>query len=187
MISYEEALQRLLAGARPRPGRPRPLPAAAGGVTAEAAIARLSVPGFANAAMDGYALHAANTLAASPAHPLALPVRGVIAAGDPPPASASRQWAFEILTGGPMPTGLDAVVPLERVTSRDVAGSAVLITEALKPGQNVRHTGEDFLAGQTVVSAGVRLEPRHLMALAACGVDEVSVVPAPRVAVLVTG
>ncbi len=187
MISYEEALRLLQTSVSPRPGRPRPLPGAVGSVTAEAAVARLFVPGFANAAMDGYALRAADTLLASPATPVELPVTGLIAAGDPPPASDARHSAWEILTGAPVPTGLDAVVPLERVTRGAAAGSSVVITAPLKPGQNVRQAGEDFTAGQIVVPAGIRLEPRHLMALAACGLDEVSVLPAPRVAVLITG
>jgi len=89
-----------------------------------------------------------------------------------------------------VPAGLDAVVPLERVTrrdGRDGTGPRILITEPLRAGQNIRQASEDFARGETVVTPGTRLGPHHLMGLAACGVDEVPVVRAPRVAVLTTG
>ena len=189
MISYEEALHRLLTRITVLPGRMLGLAGASGLVTSSAVPARLSVPGFANAAMDGYVLRAEATRAATPETPFQLAVSGLIAAGDPAPR-AQGPVVWEILTGAPVPAGLDAVVPLERVTrleATDGAGPWVLITGPLHPGQNIRQTGEDFVRGQTVVDAGTRLGPHHLMALAACGVDEVPVVPAPRVAVLTTG
>lgn len=185
MISYEEALQLLLTSATVAPGSLVPLPQATGAVTAAAVTARLAVPAFANAAMDGYALRAAATRAASPGTPVRLAVTGTIAAGDRPPAAGDLE-CVEIFTGAPVPAGLDAVIPLERVTHL-AAGAVVLITEPVKPGQNIRQAAQDFVQGQMVVAAGTRLWPQHLMALAACGVDEVLVVPPPRVAVLITG
>jgi len=166
-----------------------PLSEAAGAVTSASLTARLPVPGFDNAAMDGFVLRAATTRSASRESPVRVAVSGVIAAGQPAPPGQDGT-AFEIMTGAPVPSGLDAVVPLERVTR--VHGSAgesstVLITEPLLPGQNVRQCGEDFLPGQCIVNAGTRLAPHHLMALSACGVDEVPVALAPRVAVLTTG
>ena len=189
MISYEEALDLLLTRITVLPGRTVGLDGASGLVTSSAISARLSVPGFANAAMDGYALRAEATVGATDHTPVQLPVSGLIAAGAAtPPAQGQEVW--EILTGAPVPAGLDTVVPLERVTRLDAmdgASTSVLITAALHPGQNIRQAGADFVRGQTVVDAGTRLEPHHLMALAACGVDEVPVVRALRVAVLTTG
>lgn len=192
MISYEEALELLRARIAPLPPRTATLAGAAAGITGGTVSARLTVPGFANAAMDGYALRASATAGASTASPVQLPVAGLIAAGSPPPpapATAGEQ-AWEILTGAPLPATLDAVVPLERVTRQDLGPGrppAVIVTAPLQPGQNVRQAGEDFLSGQAVVGPGVRLAPHHLMALAACGVDEVGIAPRPRVAVLTTG
>jgi molybdopterin molybdotransferase len=189
VISYEEALHRLLTRITVLPGRLLDLPGASGLVTSSVISARLSVPGFANAAMDGYVLRAEAARGATPETPVQLAVSGLIAAGGPAPR-VQGAVVWEILTGAPVPAGLDAVVPLERVTRReatDGAGPWVLITAPLHPGQNIRQTGEDFVRGQAVVDAGTRLGPHHLMALAACGVDEVPVVPAPRVAVLTTG
>ena len=189
VISYEEALQLLVASATVAPARMLPLAQATGTVTAAAVTARLSVPAFANAAMDGYALRASVTQTASGATPVRLAVPEVIAAGDRP-RTVGGVVCVEIFTGAAVPAGLDAVIPLERVTRLAAgtdAGPSILITEPVKPGQNIRQTAEDFLQGETVVGAGTRLRPQHLMALAACGVDEVPVVPAPRVAVLTTG
>jgi len=194
VISYVEALDLLRSGTAPLPHRTVPLGAAAGEVTAAPVHARLAVPGFANAAMDGYVLRAAATRDASPASPVHLPVAGLIAAGSAPPARpgapAGGGEAWEILTGAPVPAALDAVVALERVTR--LAGLAggpdlVAVDTPLEPGRNIRFPGEDFALGDTVVGAGVRLAPHHLMGLAACGVDAVSVATRPRVAVLTTG
>ena len=189
VISYEEALQRLLTSATVAPGQTLPLAQAAGTVTAAAVTARMAVPAFANAAMDGYALRACDTRTATSGTPVRLLVSGLIAAGDRPRA-AGDVACVEIFTGAAVPAGLDAVIPLEKVT-RLMAGAdnskGILITEPVRPGQNIRQPAEDFAHGQTVVAAGTRLCPQHLMALAACGVDEVAIVPAPRVAVLTTG
>jgi molybdopterin molybdotransferase len=189
VISYAEALRILLTGGRALPGRLLPLSEAAGAVTAAALTARLSVPGFANAAMDGFVVRAAVTRNASPESPVRIAISGVIAAGKPtPPGQTGMAW--EILTGAPVPPGFDAVVPLERVTRVDEPNGGqvtILITGPLEPGQNIRQCGQDFMQGQPIVEAGTRLAPHHLMALAAGGVDEVPVFPAPRVAVLTTG
>ncbi|MEO7385828.1 MAG: gephyrin-like molybdotransferase Glp [Gammaproteobacteria bacterium] len=191
VIPYEEALQLLLAGALPPAGHAVPLAEAVGGITTEASHSRLAVPGFANAAMDGYVLRAAATRGASVQNPVRLPVAGLIAAGRAPPAEAEApgrdERAWEILTGAPVPDGLDAVIPLERVTCVDGQPASLLITTPLEHGQNVRLAGEDFSVGQAVVTRGTLLAPHHLMALAACGIDEVHIARRPRIAVLTTG
>lgn len=189
MISYAEALAVLTSSGRALSQRMLPLSEAAGAVSASAVTARLSVPGFDNAAMDGFVLQAAATRTASPENPVRIAISGLIAAGDQAPR-AREGTAFEILTGAPVPEGLDAVVPLEQVTRTEGAGSkpaTVLITAPLQPGQNIRQCGQDFLRGQIIVDAGTRLAPHHLMALAACGVDDAPVMSVPKVAVLTTG
>lgn len=185
MISYAEALALMHAGIARLPARVVPLDAALGLVTAGPAVARLTVPGFANAAMDGFALQAAATAHASEAAPVRLAVAGLVAAGSPPPAGPVRD-AWEILTGAPVPSGCDAVVPVERVT-RGGDPAVIELTSPLRAGQNVRQAGEDFVTGQVVADDGVCLGPHHLMGLAACGVDHVSVAATPRAAVLTTG
>ena len=190
MISYAEALQLLRNGIVAGTPRRMPLDAAAGSVTATELCARLAVPGFANAAMDGFAVHSAATLDARTDRPVHLAIAGLVAAGQRAPAAGSTEVAWEIFTGAPLPAGCDAVVPVERVLRPDLRPGElpqVAITAPAYPGQNVREAGQDFRAGQVVLPAGTRLGPHQLMGLAACGVDELAVRPAPRVALLVTG
>jgi molybdopterin molybdotransferase len=189
VISYQEALGIILAGATVPGRRKLPLHAAAGHISAEAVHARLDVPAFANAAMDGYAVHAGDTVNAGTEQPVVLQVAGTVVAGVAPP-TAVRGSAWEIMTGAPLPAGLDAVVPVERVSDHVPGGpapAAIRLLQAAEPGQNVRRTGEDFRRGEVVIDAGTRLAPHHLMGLAACGLDEVSVCEPPRMAILTTG
>jgi molybdopterin molybdotransferase len=189
VISYEEALGIILAESAVLGQHSVPLHAAAGGVSAVALHARLDVPAFANAAMDGYAVAARDTAGASEQQPLTLPVAGTVAAGTTPP-QASPGSAWEIMTGAPMPAGLDAVVPVERIAGH-VPGSptpaSIRLVQAAECGQNVRQMSEDFRRGDLVVAAGTRLAPHHLMGLAACGLDEACIRATPRMAILTTG
>ena len=85
---------------------------AAGRVLAEPARARVDLPPFASSAMDGFALRSADT-------PGRLPVVARIAAGSPAPAALRPGEAMGIATGGVVPEGADAVVPIERVVQQD--------------------------------------------------------------------
>src|SRR5207302_2051266 len=107
-----------------------------------------------------------------------------IAAGRPAPRALAAGEAMGIATGGVVPEGADAVVPIERVT---VDGEQVEIPEASSEGSNVRPRGGDVVSGDVVVPAGLRLGPAQIGALAAAGVGEVECARRPRVAVLTTG
>lgn len=189
MISYQEALGIILAESAVLARRSVPLHAAANRVSAEALYARLDVPAFANAAMDGYAVAASDTVGASEQQPVILPVAGTVVAGlAPPQAIAGSAW--EIMTGAPVPANLDAVVPVERIAEQQRGGPPLTSIRLLQPaqsGQNVRQKSEDFRRGARVIDSGTRLAPHHLMGLAACGLDEVSVCDTPRMAILTTG
>jgi molybdopterin molybdotransferase len=189
VISYQEALGIILAESAVLARRSVPLHAAASRVSAEALYARLDVPAFANAAMDGYAVAARDTVDASEQQPVILPVAGTVVAGfAPPQAVPGRAW--EIMTGAPVPVGLDAVVPVERIAEhrRDGAPlSSIRLLQPVQSGQNVRQMSEDFRRGARLIEAGTRLAPHHLMGLAACGLDEVPVCDTPRMAILTTG
>jgi molybdopterin molybdotransferase len=153
-----------------------PLDAACGRVLAADIVAARALPGFDNSAMDGYAARSADL-------PGALPVAGVVAAGqlhiDPVPERA----AVRIFTGAPMPRGADTVVIQEDAT-RD--GDRVTLPAA-PAGDNVRLAGEDVAIGETVLSAGTRLGPWDIGMLAALGISAVTVARAPRVALIATG
>jgi molybdopterin molybdotransferase len=153
---------------------------ALGAVTAEAVTAGEAVPPFANSAMDGYAVRAADTAGA----PVALQVVGMIAAGAAPDLVVGPGEAARIMTGAPMPDGADAIVLVER-TKTD--GDVVTIEITVEAGTSVRPIGDDIRPGDVVVAAGTVLTPGHLGVLASVGVDEVVVHRRPRVGVLSTG
>ncbi|MGO8859746.1 MAG: gephyrin-like molybdotransferase Glp [Acidimicrobiales bacterium] len=155
---------------------------ASGHVLAESVRATDAVPPFANSAMDGYALRAADTVAP----PARLRVVGVVMAGDDPEVLVSEGEAVRIMTGAALPSGADAVCMMER-TSVDRQGSFVVVEESVGPGTNVRNAGEDVAAGEEVFGPGTHLGPTHVGVLSSLGVQSVLVHPRPAVGVLSTG
>ncbi len=142
------------------------------------------VPPFANTAMDGFAVRAADTVGA----PVELPVVGTVAAGMDPVAdgiTVGAGTAARIMTGAPMPPGADAVVMVER-TER-VGDDRVRVDVEVPSGNHVRHPGEDLAAGDEAFGAGTELGPGHLGVLASIGVERVPVWRRLRVGVASTG
>jgi molybdopterin molybdotransferase len=127
--------------------------------------------------MDGFAVRAADT-------PGTLRVVGRIAAGRPAAGALGQHEAMAIATGGVVPEGADAVVPIEYVVAHD---NEVQIPEAARAGASVRPRGGDVAAGDVVVPQGTRLGSPQLGALAAAGLVSVRCGRRPRVAVLTTG
>ncbi len=181
-VSVAQARLLVLSGVAPLAARSVPVSELSGLVLAQDVVAAEPVPRFANSAMDGYAVRAADT--ARP--PACLRVIGTVAAGDSPRSPLLPGEALRIMTGAPMPPGADAVCMVEK-TSPVNDGLMVLIEQQLSPGTNVRNPGEDIAAGSTVFAAGTRLGPAHVGVLASLGLDAVSARPRPRVGVLSTG
>ncbi|MBE1551339.1 molybdopterin molybdotransferase [Mycobacterium sp. OAS707] len=161
-----------------------PLTETLGLVLADDVVAPLSLPGFDNSAMDGYAVVADDVAAATPEQPLLLPVAEDIPAGRTDPLTLKPGTAHRIMTGAPLPTGATAVVPVE---ATDGATDTVAIRTSAKQGQHVRRAGEDVTAGTTVLHAGQVLTPAALGLAAALGLGELKVVPPQRVLVMSTG
>jgi len=156
--------------------------AAVGCVLAETVTSPEDVPPFANTAMDGYAVRAADVADA----PVELPVVAEVAAGHPADRSLGVGEAMRIFTGAPIPEGADAVVMVERTRRLD-DGARVAIETAVPVGEAVRAAGDDLRTGDVVFEPGELLGPGHLGVLAGIGVGEVSVHPRLRVGVLSTG
>jgi molybdopterin molybdotransferase len=175
--TIDEAQRLILERVRPLPAEQVPLEEAGGRVLAEAAAGLTDLPPFPSSAMDGFAVRAADT-------PGELPVVFRIAAGRPAPRSLGPGEAMAVATGGVVPEGADAVIPIEYVVEHD---NSVEIPDRAEAGANVRPRGGDLRAGDTVVGAGTRLGPAHLGALAAAGVATVACGAQPRAAVLATG
>jgi molybdopterin molybdotransferase len=182
MIPLDDAIAHVLAGCRPLPPARLPAIDAVGCVLAADVVATQPVPPFANTAMDGYALRAADVAAV----PVTLPVVAEVAAGHPAPRPLGAGEAMRIFTGAPMPEGADAVVMVERTERRD-GGKAVEIQVSVDPGNHVRAVGEDLHAGQRVFGAGDEITPARLGVLASLGIDGVEAHPRPRVGVMSTG
>ncbi|MGH3012230.1 MAG: molybdopterin molybdotransferase MoeA [Gaiellaceae bacterium] len=180
LISVSEAQRLVLERVKPLEAERVPIERAAGRVLAEAAAAAVDLPPFPSSAMDGYALRSADTEEA----PLTLPVVARIAAGSPAPRPLEPGEAMAIATGGAVPEGADAVVPIELVEESD---GRLAVHEPVSGGANVRDRGGDVRSGETVLEPGVVLGPGRVGALAAAGVAEVRCTKRPRVGILVTG
>jgi molybdopterin molybdotransferase len=161
-----------------------PLADTLGLVLADDIVAPLSLPGFDNSAMDGYAVVTDDIAAATAEQPVLLPVAEDIPAGRTDPLTLKPGTAHRIMTGAPVPTGATAVVPVE---ATDGATDTVSIRVSAKAGQHIRHAGEDVTAGTTVLRAGQLLTPAALGLAAALGLGELKVVPRQRVLVMSTG
>ena len=180
-----EEHQRVVAGLiTGRPAVGLPLADTLGLVLAEDVVAPLSLPGFDNSAMDGYAVVADDVTAATPEQPVLLPVAEDIPAGRTDPLILKPGTAHRIMTGAPVPTGATAVVPVE---ATDGATDTVSIQATAKAGQHIRRAGEDVTAGTAVLRAGQVLTPAGLGLAAALGLGELKVVPRQRVLVMSTG
>lgn len=161
-----------------------PIADALGLVLADDVIAPLSLPGFDNSAMDGYAVLADDVAEATPEHPVRLPVVEDIPAGRTDVLTLKPGTAHRIMTGAMLPTGATAVVPVE---ATNAAADTVEIRISAKDGQHIRRAGEDVEAGTPVLRAGQTVTPAALGLAAALGLGELTVIPRQRVLVMSTG
>jgi putative molybdopterin biosynthesis protein len=172
LISLEEAgsivLRHLpLAGAKTVP-----LDCALGKVLAEKVVSAVDVPGFHRASMDGFALQAADVLAAREDHPVALDLVGRVPMGLLADIAVGPGQAALVSTGSMMPPGADAVAMVEYTSCQK---DSVLVYRPLYPGENVAGLGNDITLGETVLFPGILLTPRELGVLAAVGRREARV------------
>ncbi|MCG1003885.1 MULTISPECIES: molybdopterin biosynthesis protein [Halobacterium] len=171
-----------------------------GRVLADRIDARLDVPGFDRAKVDGYAVRAADTFGASETDPVEVECVGDIHAGSEPDVSVGEGTCAEISTGAPVPPGADAVVMVERtarVEQRSTEGASgetassdgdtVTVRTSLAPGDGVMVAGADVAAGDRVLGPGTVLTSREIGLLAALGMETVPVREKPRVGIVSTG
>ena len=184
MISLEEARTRINRDLIVLPIVDVPIESAREMVLAETVTAGEAIPPFANTAMDGYALRAADTLGASKRDPKVLAVAATIPAGGIAPRALEAGEAMRIMTGAPMPEGADAVVMVELTRP---AGFDVMVLTEVKVGNHVRPAGDDIRSGTEVFHPGTVLSPGHLGVLASIGRETVKVYRRPRVGVMSTG
>ena len=183
-IEVEHALRIVLSSVHQLDGELRAILDCTGYVLAEDVPADMDIPPFDNSAMDGYAVVASDTLAATPDRPVQLRVVADLPAGYAPPALVRSGESVRIMTGAPLPPGTDAIARSEITVRGD---GTVLITSPVRPGQDVRYTGEDVKKGDTVLTRGTPVRAAEVGMLATLGRRDALVVRKPRVAVLATG
>jgi molybdopterin molybdotransferase len=180
VISIHEAIDAVIHVVRPLPAERVPLLEALGRATATETVSPEAVPSFANSAMDGYAVRGAELEAGRREFRVVVEIpagRWVgqeVGAGD----------AAKIMTGAPLPPGVDTVVQVELTEQH---GETLLVSEPVPPGANVRHAAEDVAVGDVLFPRGARLGPAEIGLLASVGCQDVAVARRPRVAILATG
>jgi molybdenum cofactor synthesis domain-containing protein len=182
VISLAAAQQLVLEAVGPLPARDVALTEALGLVLAAPVVAAEDVPPFANSAVDGYAVRAADTAPGS----VELIVAGELAAGQAPPSRPLQSGeAMRIMTGAAVPPGADAIVMVE--DSERIGDDRVRLTTRVSPGVAVREPGSDVVAGTPLFGAGTFVTPAVLGVLSSVNARTVAAHPSPRVAVLSTG
>jgi molybdopterin molybdotransferase len=183
--SVRSVLDLLAARTRPLGSEAVPVPMAGGRVLAAAVVSTVDVPAFPRAAMDGYAVRAADTAGATASRPVLARIIGRSLPARPHQGQVGPGEAVRITTGAPVPSGADAVVMVEQ--ARLEPDGSVAVGEPVASGKHVVRVGEDVRKGEEVLGAGRWLRPQDLGLLAAIGVGTVEVVRRPRVAILATG
>ena len=182
MISLVDAQRAVIDACPPLAPVETAITEAVGLVLADDVAAGEDVPPFANSAVDGYAVVAADTSAP----PAEVEVVGELAAGAAPPsAPLARGQAIRIMTGAPLPPGADAVVMVE--DSEPLDRAKVRLSAAVSPGTSVRSVGDDVRRGEVVFRAGTLVTPAVLGVLASINARTLRTHPRVRVAVMSTG
>ena len=167
---------------------------AAGRVLASAVVSDIDVPGFDRATMDGYAVVADSTEGATPYNRIPLKVVGDAMPGSRFTRTVVRGEAVRIMTGAPMPSGADSVLPAESVDVAVERGpqpartpDTIAAISEVSPQKNVGHCGEDFVRGTTLLEAGRVLRPQDIGVLSSIGLATARLVCRPRVRLVITG
>ena len=184
MLSVAEAVARVTADITPLAVEHVSLAEALGRVLAEPVVAPYTMPHWANSAMDGYAVRGGDVANAGPATPVTLRVLETVAAGAFPTVPVGAGEATRIMTGAPVPRGVDTVI---RVEDTDGGTTSVLVRDARDRGKNVRPRGEDFVAGARVLESGTPIAPAQIGVLATVGMGWVPVRRRPVVAIVGSG
>lgn len=183
MRSVDEQLARVLTAAvRPAPVRVA-ISEAQGLLCAEEVVAERALPGFDQAAVDGYAVRSVDVQAAAE-ESIVLPVVGEIQAGSRQPRRLQPGQAVRVATGAPLPTLADAVVPLGHT---DEHPAKITVQQPVPSAAFVRRTGEDVQTGDVAVRRGAPIGSAQVGLLAAVGRDKVLVHPRPRVSIISLG
>jgi len=186
MLTVSEALAEIMAHVRRLPATRVALNEALGYVLAEDVFSDIDSPPFDKALMDGYAIRTADLVGGR----ASLRVIEEVVAGQVPRLPVRSGEAIRVMTGAPLPEGVDAVVQVEHTqSSGEKAGQPLVLVETtdMKVGKNILKRGESMRQGARVLPAGRQIRAQEIGCLAEVGKDPVSVFCRPWVAVLATG
>lgn len=184
MITFEEALDKILDSIQPMPVTKVALRKLPGHVLAEPVVARLDLPPFDNSAVDGFGVRLSDIESASESHGCKLKLAGTIRAGDPPINQLASGTAMKILTGACVPSAVEAVVMREYCVEED---GHVIVKAGASSGENIRRRGGEFLRGQEVLADGAYASPAVIGLLANLGYSSFAAYKKPASAVITTG
>ena len=157
---------------------------AAGRVLARDVTSRVNVPNFARSMMDGFAVRSEQTHGATAYNPVQLHIIGTCLPGKQFLDNVGPGQAVRIMTGAPLPSGADAVLPVENT---EVDGQSLTAMGEVSVGKHVGQIGEDIRTGEVIQPAGRILRPQDLGVISSIGIAEVSVIRRPRVRIVITG
>ncbi|MBV1907808.1 MAG: molybdopterin molybdotransferase MoeA [Kangiellaceae bacterium] len=187
MVSLEQAFSLIKENSQLLPTETVSLKYCHGRILAEDIYSPVSIPPFNNSAMDGYAICNFDVNSATTESPITLTLAGLTAAGDPKSnTSAITGTAWKIMTGAPVPSGYDTIVPVEN-TQFNQETNEVTFTASAKEGVHIRLSGEDFAKGNLVLRSQTLINPNRIMALASLGHADILVRTQPVIAVFSTG
>ena len=148
-------------------------------------VSKVNVPSFRRAMMDGFALQSGDVQGASNYNQIELNIIGEILPGQPFSGEVRAGTAVRIMTGAEVPSGADAVLPVEKTENK--TDDSVSAIEPIASQKNIGFVGEDVAEGDVVLSAGRKLRPQDIAILSSIGCSEVEVFSKPNVRVLVSG
>tara|TARA_A100001037_G_C15137529_1_gene631904 strand:- start:1619 stop:2824 length:1206 start_codon:yes stop_codon:yes gene_type:complete len=186
MLSLEDAVELTLSSVTELEPEKVKLREALRRFSAQTLHAKVSLPGFDNSAMDGFAVVSTDLSKASESNPVTLKCSGIIPAGRCSDETVRPGHCMRIFTGSPVPIGADAVVMQEycRINQED---GTVSCMDSVRPWENIRMQGEDVRSGDQVIIKGQRINTRAIGLLAATGHYAIEVGREPKVALVATG
>jgi molybdopterin molybdotransferase len=185
MISVEEAQEKVLSHIQELEEEERPILESLGQVLSRDIYSYLNIPPHDNSAMDGYAVRFEDTVNFP-----RLSVIGEVACGSFPTCKVEPGCAIRIMTGAPLPSGADTVVPFEDTNEEEqgkVKPSRITIKGKVEKGENIRRRGEDIQKGVLVLSKGTPIYPPEIGVLSSLGLSRAPVVRRPVVSIIATG
>ncbi|MEM2238204.1 MAG: molybdopterin biosynthesis protein [Candidatus Caldarchaeum sp.] len=188
LVSVEEALEMIdaaLVGVRPLGVERVKVSEALGRTLAEDVVAKAAAPPFDRSTVDGYAVVASDTYAATEENPVTLEVVGKAEVGRVYEGFLENGKCVEISTGAAVPRGANAVVMVE--FTKKTSGNTVQVFRPVSPNENIAQAGSDISVGDIILRKGSLITPREIAVLTSAGLEEVPVYRRARVAVFSTG